>query len=188
MESFDWAIKAYAEGAVFAAFDLETTGLDPRLDRIAEIGALRFDKQGVFDRYQTLVDPGFPMPLEAGRVNGISDAMLAGQPPIVEALPGFLRFINGAVILAHNAPFDCGFINEALARLYDDGYTRFSALPNKIVDTLPLARRLFPGRSRYNLQDLAKDMGIRAEAAHRAFDDARLCMEIFTTCCKAGAI
>ena len=188
MESYDWAMRAFAEGADFTAFDLETTGLDPKRDRIVEIGAVRFNARGILDRYETLVDPGFPMPAEAGRVNGITDAMLAGQPPLCEALPEFLRFAENTVIVAHNAPFDCGFVNESLLRLYDDGYTRAAALPNQIADTLPLARRLFPGRAHYNLQALAKGLGIKAEAAHRALDDARLCMEIFMNCCKAAAI
>jgi DNA polymerase-3 subunit epsilon len=173
MESFDWAFTAYTEGAVFTAFDIETTGLEPKQDRIVEIGAVKFDRQGPVARYSMLINPGIPMPEEAGRVNHITDAMLAGKPSIAETLPDFLRFVKDTVIAAHNAPFDCGFINENLARLQQP------ALPNKIADTLVMARRFFPGRQRYNLQDLASGLGIRAEAAHRALDDARLCMEIF---------
>jgi DNA polymerase-3 subunit epsilon len=188
LESCDWALAAFAEGAPFTAFDIETTGLDPDRDRIAELGALRFDRRGIIARYATLVNPGIPMPAGAGRVNGITDAMLAGQPCIGEALPDFLRFVKDTVIIAHNAPFDRGFVNAALERLYEDGRAPFPVLPNKAADTLLLARRLFPGRGRYNLQDLAADLGIRAEAAHRALDDARLCMEIFLNCCKAAAM
>jgi DNA polymerase III alpha subunit (gram-positive type) len=105
--------------------------------------------------------------------------MLVGQPPIQETLPAFLRFAADTVMVAHNAPFDCGFINASLSRLYDDGYAPLPALPNRVADTLPLARRLLPGREHYNLQSVAASLDIRAEAAHRAFDDARLCMEIF---------
>lgn len=204
MESYDWAIKAYAEGAAFTAFDLETTGLDPKQDRIAEFGAVKFDRRGVIARYATLVNPGIPMPPDAGRVNKITDAMLAGQPAIEEALPDFLRFIKDTIIVAHNAPFDCGFVNASLQRLYEAGRLSrggetaggrlfaesaapwtppFPTLPNKTADTLLMARRLFPGRERYSLQNLAPDLGLKAEAAHRALDDARLCMEIFVRCC-----
>lgn len=179
MDSFYWAISAFREGSLFTAFDIETTGLDDRRDRIVEIGAVQFTQQGLVGTSSTLIDPGIPMPAQAGRVNNITDAMLAGQPPIQEALPAFVHFAAGSIILAHNAPFDCGFVNAGLARLYDDGFVPFAALPNRIADTLPLARRLLPGRVRYNLQDLAASLGLRAEAAHRAFDDARLCMEIF---------
>jgi DNA polymerase-3 subunit epsilon len=200
------------EGAAFCAFDIETTGLDPRLDRIVEIGAVKFDRRGPMGRYSVLINPGIPMPEEAGRVNGISDDMLAGKPSLETVLPDFLRFTGGAVITAHNAPFDCGFINEKLAALFngakkhrsagegelllpgleeagETGETGeavwappFPALPNRIADTLVLSRRLFPGRQSYKLQELARNMGIPALNAHRAEDDARLCMEIFLKC------
>jgi DNA polymerase-3 subunit epsilon len=188
MDSFDWAIEAYRAGRVFVAFDLETTGLDSRLDRIVEIGAQRFTREGPIDRYESLVDPGFPMPEAAFRVNGISSAMLEGQPSLEQVLPELVAFFSGAVLVAHNAAFDAGFINESLTRLYDDGYVRIPALPNLVADSLQLARRIFPARSRYRLQDLAKDLGVQALAAHRALDDARLCMEVFTACCNAAVL
>jgi len=170
---------AFDAGEVFTAFDVETTGLDNRRDRIVEIGAVRFNREGIIGRFAQLIDPGIPMPAEAGRVNNITDVMLAGQPPIQVALPAFVHFAADSIILAHNAPFDCGFVNQSLSRLYDDGYVRFPCLPNRIADTLSMARELLPGRSHYNLQALAASLGITAEAAHRALDDARLCMEIF---------
>ena len=186
MESFDWALAAFEEGEVFIAFDIETTGLDNRRDSIVEIGAVRFNGQGIIDRYSQLSDPGIPMPAGAGKVNNITDEMLAGQPPIQEVLPAFLRFAEDSIIVAHNAPFDCGFVNRNLSRLCDDGYVAFPALPNRVADTLPLARRFFPGRKHYNLQAVAAFLDIRAEAAHRAFDDARLCMELFVCIAQAS--
>jgi DNA polymerase-3 subunit epsilon len=199
-------------GAAFCAFDIETTGLDPRLDRIVEIGAVKFDRRGPMGRYSVLINPGIPMPEEAGRVNGISDAMLAGKPPLEAVLPDFLRFTAGAVIVAHNAAFDCGFIDEKLAALFNGARKRtlgegelllpglgegetgeagwappFPALPNRIADTLALSRRFFPGRRSHKLQELARDLEIPALSAHRAEDDARLCMEIFIKCAARGA-
>jgi DNA polymerase-3 subunit epsilon len=179
VESFNWAFTAFEQEADFTAFDIETTGLDNRRDSIVEIGAVRFNKQGIIDRFSQLCDPGFPMPAAAGKVNNITDEMLAGQPPIQEVLPAFLRFATGSIVVAHNAPFDCGFVNRSLSRLCDDGYVNYPTLPNPVADTLLLARRLLPGRSHYNLQDIAASLGFKAEAAHRAFDDARLCMELF---------
>jgi DNA polymerase-3 subunit epsilon len=187
LESFDWAFEAFAQGAVFTAFDIETTGLDPKRDRIVEFGAVKFDKRGPVSRYSLLINPGIPMPEEAGRVNNITDKMLAGQPSIEEALPDFLRLIKNTIIIAHNAPFDCGFVNETLTRLYGAAKSwtpPFPVLPNKIADTLLVGRRLLPGRPGYKLQDLAGFFKIRAEAAHRAMDDARLCMEIFINLSK----
>jgi DNA polymerase-3 subunit epsilon len=180
LESYDWTLRAFTGGAVFTAFDIETTGLEPKRDRIVEIGAVKFDSRGPAARYAALINPEISMPAEAGMVNGITDAMLAGKPTIEKVLPDFLRFINNTIIVAHNASFDCGFINESLARLRQGDLP--PALPNKIADTLLMARRFFPGRARYNLQVLASDFGLVAEAAHRALDDARLCMEIFIRC------
>jgi DNA polymerase-3 subunit epsilon len=176
VESYGWAIEAFAQGAVFTAFDIETTGLDPKRDRIVEFGAVKFDRRGIIARFTTLINPGIPMPAEAGRVNGITDSMLAGQPSIAEALPDFLRFTADTIIVAHNASFDCGFVNAVLP----------AALPNRIADTLIMARRILPGRNRYNLQDLASGLGLKSKDAHRALDDARLCMELFVILCGKG--
>ena len=179
MESFDWAFAAFAKGEFFTAFDVETTGLSSRRDSIVEIGAIRFNSEGEISRFSTLIDPGFPMPKEASEVNNITDEMLAGQPLIREALPAFASFTADSIMVAHNAPFDCGFVNAGLARLYDDGYVLFPSLSNRVADTLIMVRRLLPGKARYNLQDITASVGIQALDAHRAFDDARLCMELF---------
>ena len=168
--NFHEAKKAYADGKPFVAFDLETTGLDPKRDRIVEIGAVKFDRTGLIARFSTLINPGIPMPAEAGRVNGITDNMLAGKPSLDEVFPDFLLFIKGAALAAHNAPFDCGFINE------------LCALPNPIADTLAFSRERFPNLSSHSLQNLATGFGIDVQNAHRAEDDALLCMEIFVRC------
>jgi DNA polymerase-3 subunit epsilon len=206
LESFDWAFEAYREGAVFTAFDIETTGLDPRQDRIVEFGAVKFDRRGPICRYSALINPGVPMPEAAGRVNGITDDMLADKPPLERVFPDFLRLVHGTVIVAHNAPFDTGFVNEQLRIRYEawqkrsaaaaqgsllpgleDGEEKpetvwpapFPLLPNRIVDTLVLARRVFPQRSGYKLQELAAALNFAVKNAHRAEDDARICMELF---------
>jgi DNA polymerase-3 subunit epsilon len=180
--------ELYASGGVFTAFDIETTGLDPQKDRIVEIGAVKFDNKGIIARFSTLIDPGIPMPPEAGRVNNITDSMLSGQPPLDEALPDFIRFTGGAVITAHNAPFDCGFVNAALkdrfVRAQKTGAAGFwvppwPALPNTIADTLALAKETLSGLPSYKLQSLAAHFTIPLRDAHRAEDDARVCMEIF---------
>ncbi|GHV68403.1 DNA polymerase III subunit epsilon [Spirochaetia bacterium] len=206
MDSYDWAMDAYREGAAFTAFDIETTGLDPKLHRIVELGAVKFDHRGIISRFSVLIDPGIPMPPEAGRVNKITDEMLAGKPPIDRVLPDFIRFIGNTILAAHNAPFDCGFINENLKSLYEKGRKAspaqsgffdgpendaegaapwtppYPALPHKIADTLLMARRLFPGLSSYKLGGLAAFLKIDTKDAHRAEDDARVCMEIFIQC------
>jgi len=213
--------RLYEGGGLFAAFDVETTGLESDRDRIVEIGAVRFDRRGMMARYSVLIDPGAPMPPEVTRINNITDAMLKGKPPIEAVLPDFLRFVKGAVLTAHNAPFDIGFINAALKRafkpapkppegggLFDAAESPagfganasagakngasakaeawsapFPSLPNRAACTLEIAKFLFPGRreagKNYKLQDMAAELGIKASRAHRACDDARVCMEFF---------
>lgn len=224
MASYDWAVEAYwgthhdeAAGpatapAVFVVFDLETTGLEPKKEQIVEIGAVKFDRRGPIARFSVLVDPGRPMPAEASKVNGITDAMLAGKPSLDEVLPDFLRFIDGAVLIAHNAPFDCSFVDAALSERCEASRREksgdaaqgsliggeepetprrwsppFAALPNRVVDTRIFAKEAFPGRWKYSLQELAKYFGIDALEAHRAEDDARVCMELFIKCVERAA-
>jgi DNA polymerase-3 subunit epsilon len=205
LESCDWAFEAYWKGAVFTAFDIETTGLEPRQDRIVEFGAVKFDRRGPICRYSALIDPGIPMPEAAARVNGITGEMLAGQPSLEQVFPDFLRLVKDTIIIAHNAPFDTGFVNEQLKTLYEAEQKRgalrdqgtllpgmdeeaaaepawappFPTLPNRIADTLLLARRLFPERGGHKLQELAATLKLEVKKAHRAEDDARICMEIF---------
>lgn len=201
---------------VFVAFDLETTGLDPKKEKIVEIGAVKFDRRGPIARYSVLINPGIAMPAEASRINGITDVMLAGKPTLDEVLPDFIRFIGNAALVAHNAPFDCSFVDAALAERWEkarkakaedpaqgsllagDGDAApasaekfwappFGALPNRVVDTRIYAKEAFPNRWKYNLQDLAKFLGVNALEAHRAEDDARVCMEVFIKCAEKSA-
>ncbi len=175
MGQFDWLAGAM-ETETFTAFDTETTGLDPRQCRVVEIGGIRFDRLGAGARFNALIDPSTPMPAEASRINGITDEMLRGKPTARDVLPDFLSFSEGTILVAHNAPFDVSFVNEELARLGKAG------LAHRVVDTRILAREVFPGLPKYALQDLAARFGIEAKDAHRAEDDARVCMELFLLC------
>ena len=172
MTSYDWLAAVY-DTAAFIAFDTETTGLDPTSGRIVEIGAVKFDRRGVIARYNVLINPEMPMPEEAGKVNGITDAMLKDKPLIAAVFPDFFDFIGTGVLVAHNAPFDINYVNAELKR------SGKPPLSNKVVDTRIFAKEVFPGLSSYALQDLAVQFGITALEAHRAEDDARVCMELF---------
>ena len=172
MTSYDWLAAVY-DTAAFIAFDTETTGLDPALGKIVEIGAVKFDRRGIVARYNVLINPEMPMPEEAGKVNGITDAMLKDKPVIADVFPDFFDFIGTGVLVAHNAPFDINYVNAELKRIGK------SPLANKAVDTRIFAKEVFPGLSSYALQDLAVQFGITALEAHRAEDDARVCMELF---------
>lgn len=172
MTSYDWLAAVY-DTAAFIAFDTETTGLDPASGRIVEIGAVKFDRRGVIARYNVLINPEMPMPEEAGKVNGITDAMLKDKPLIADVFPDFFDFIGTGVLVAHNAPFDINYVNAELKRAGKPPLT------NKVVDTRIFAKEVFSGLSSYALQDLAVQFGITALEAHRAEDDARVCMELF---------
>lgn len=163
---------------VFVAFDLETTGLSPQLDRIVEIGAVKYVDGKETAKYGVLVNPEMAMPPGAVAVNGITDDMLVGKPTIREELPKFLEFAKGGVLVAHNATFDLGFIRSAMAR------QGLGQLANDFVDTRVMAQKAFPGRPNYKLQSLAVDLGVKALDAHRAEDDARVCLEVFQACLR----
>ena len=178
MTKFDWLVAAFPE-TTFTVFDTETTGLEPKTNRVVEAGAIRFDARGIISRFNVLINPGMPMPAEVTKINGITDAMLAKQPAAAVVIPDFLRFIGDSVLIAHNAQFDINFMNEELARLGKP------PLGNKVIDTLLFAREVFPGLPNYKLQTLATKFGITAIDAHRAEDDARVCMELFLVCVKA---
>ena len=100
----------------FIAFDLETTGILPGVDRIVEIGAVRFLNGEVEAIYSTLVDPQIPIPQEASRVNGILDEMVNGKPTIDRLLESFTDFCGEDIIVAHNAAFDAQFLTADIKK------------------------------------------------------------------------
>ncbi len=177
MTQYDALLSSFSK-TVFTVFDTETTGLDPKSNRVVEIGGIRFDSRGIVSRFSVLINPKVPMPPEVTKINGITDAMLAGQSESKTVLPDFMRFIGNTVLIAHNAPFDVNFINEDLSRL------ALPPLTNKVIDTRLFAKEVFPDLPKYALQELALRFGIEAKDAHRAEDDARVCMELFLVCMK----
>ena len=132
----------------FVAFDLETTGLTPVVDRIVEIGAVRFRAGEVLDTFQTLVDPEMPISPGATGKNGVTDDMVKGQPTIDKVLPGFMDFLGQDIPMAHHAPFDVGFLTYDISRLNltPCGQTRPRHLyhPQRPLSSCP---RLQPGIS-----------------------------------------
>jgi DNA polymerase III epsilon subunit family exonuclease len=158
----------------FVAFDFETTGFSPTAgDKIIEFGAVKFKDGTVIDTFQALVDPQRLIPEQAGSVSGISDDMVRGKPTAAKVLPEFVRFIGDAVLIAHNADFDMGFLRAALQ---DAG---MPLLPNLVIDTLALARKAFPGLRAYKLQALVSHLNLPPNQAHRALDDSQMCMKVF---------
>ncbi|MFI3171239.1 MAG: PolC-type DNA polymerase III [Eubacteriales bacterium] len=156
----------------YIVFDIETTGFSSIKDKIIEIGAVKVLKGEIIDTYSTFVNPERPIPFKIEQLTGINDNMVMEAPTIEAVLPEFLKFVGEAVLVAHNASFDVGFIEQNCR--YQDIVPDFTSL-----DTVGLARVLLPNISKYKLNVVAKALGISLENHHRAVDDARATAEIF---------
>ena len=157
----------------FVAFDLETTGLSSKNDRIIEIGAVILKNGQEIDRFQTFVAPQRKLDKKIVDLTGITDEMLAGAPSLEEVLPEFLKFVGGRVLVAHNSDFDTGFIREACLRLgYPYHYTA--------ADTLILSQNLLPQLNKFKLDIVANALSLPEFNHHRAADDAVMCGLIMT--------
>ena len=158
--------------APYVVFDIETTGFSAENDHIIEIGAVRVENGEITDKFSAFVNPRTPIPFEIEKLTGISDEMVMGEPGIEEILPQFLKFCEGAVMVAHNAGFDMSFIRKNSER---------QGLPCAftVVDTVALARVLLPQLNRYKLDTVAKALNVSLENHHRAVDDAGCTAEIF---------
>lgn len=156
----------------FVVVDLETTGGSAVYDRIIEVAAVRVVGGVVQDRLESLVDPGVSIPPFIARLTGISNSMVRGKPPIELMLPHIERFTDGAVVVAHNASFDYGFLNNAFSRSRRS-WSRDTAC------TLRLARRLIAGLHSYKLDSLCAHLGLHYVQRHRAAPDAEATLSLF---------
>lgn len=157
----------------FVAFDLETTGTKPTTDMIVEVGAVLFDDNRAIKGHGVLVDPGIPIPPDASAVNGITDAMVRGKPRIEAVLQEFAEFCGDLPLVAHNAPFDYKFL------LQDVTLHKAPAPRGVVIDTLPLARKVFPGLPNYKLWTLVRHFGFPSGTFHRAEEDSAYCGLLF---------
>ncbi len=157
----------------FVAFDLETTGIKPKEDMIVEIGAVLFDGAEALKTYGTLINPGIPIPADASAVNGISDEMVVDKPRVADVLGDFADFCGDLPLVAHNAPFDYKFLLE------DVKLHRGAAPKGVVLDTLPLARKVFPGLANYKLWTLVRHFNFPSGTFHRAEEDSAYCGLLF---------
>ncbi|MDG4753349.1 DEDD exonuclease domain-containing protein [Micromonospora sp. WMMD718] len=168
----DPALPLYA--TTFVVVDLETTGGAPDGGGITEIGAVKVRGGEELGVLATLVNPGVPIPPFITVLTGITQAMLLPAPPIEQVLPSFLEFVSDAVLVAHNAPYDVGFLKAACAK---HGYR----WPNpRVLDTAALARRVLtrdevPNRK---LGTLAAYFRTATQPTHRALDDAKATVDV----------
>ena len=158
----------------YVVFDLETTGVSPKRDRIIEISALKIGDHEVADEFSTLINPERDIPYGATQVNHITDDMVAGAPTIDEVLPQFLKFVGDSVLLGQNiAQFDLKFIDRECAAM---GLT---TLDNDYADTLPLSRACLCELHHHTLTDLCRHFGIVTEGAHRAMNDCYMTHRVY---------
>lgn len=153
----------------YVVFDLETTGISCRIDRVVEISAIKVEKGQITGEFTSLVNPGVPIPYAASKVNGITDEMVKDALAFDKVLEEFLDFASDRVLVGHNIhSFDMNFI-------YRDCEAFWGKIPeNDYVDTLGLARICLPELKHYKLTDLAEHYGISTEGAHRALNDCRM--------------
>lgn len=151
----------------FIALDIETTGLTPGADSIIEVGAVLARDGEIVAEYQTLINPGRPIPHEITRLTHIDDEMVAGQPSFAQIAPGLEAFVGDRRIVGHSVGFDLGFLRHA-------GLFK----RNTAVDTLELAAVLLPSEARYSLANLRTVVGVSGDSAHRALDDAAATMRL----------
>jgi len=157
----------------FVVFDIETTGLNSHTNKMIEIGAVKIKAGRIIDRYSQLINPGISIPYHITEITSITNEQVANQPKIDEVIGKFVDFIGDAVLVAHNAPFDMGFIKRDIKE-----YLNID-LENSVIDTLQMARDLFPDFKKYGLGDLNKSLGLALEKHHRAVDDSQATANMF---------
>jgi DNA polymerase-3 subunit epsilon len=161
--------EAPLEGLLYTAFDLETTGLDPKEDAIIALGAVHLLGSRVLrhEVYEALADPGRPIPKTSTEVHGLTWEMLKGKPRLEEVLPAFRAFLEGSVLVAHNGAFDMAFLRKV-------GIDQ-----PPLVDTLLLAHLLFPDLKDHRLERLAERFGVPVLGRHTALGDALMTAEVY---------
>ncbi len=164
--------KGQSLNDTYVVFDLETTGFSPVKDKIIEIGAVKVEKGKITEKFSSFVNPKVPIPFQITQLTSITDEMVLEAPDIETVLPDFLAFIGDAALVAHNASFDVGFIEQNCR--YQDIIPDFT-----YVDTVAMARILLPTLSKYKLNVVANALHISLENHHRAVDDAGATAEIF---------
>ena len=155
----------------FVAFDFETTGLGAR-EKITEIGAVKVKDGYMVARFSSLTDPQKPIDPMITAITGITNEMVQGKPTAQQLMPSFYEFTEGLPLVAHNAAFDCRFLErEACAAgcFFDQ----------EVFDTLYYAKRVLPGLSSYKLTVLCQLLGISQSDAHRAWCDAEAAARLY---------
>lgn len=163
----------------FVCIDCETTGLDPRADRIIEVAAVKFTIEETLDTYESLIDPESIIPESSIEIHHITQDMVAGKPKIGELLPDILNLIGSHVIVGHGVGFDI----EVLALAAERAGIPCNLRQNRFLDTLRMAR-LYGDSPSNSLEQLRMHFHIPLEIAHRAMSDVIVNVEVFKSLAK----
>lgn len=159
---------------VFVCIDCETTGLDPKADRIIEVAVVRFTLDQILRQFESLIDPQIPIPQESIEIHHITQEMVTGKPTIDKVIPEILAMIGKHIIVGHGVGFDIELIANAADR-YGIPHTLRSS---RTFDTLRLAR-LYGESPTNSLEMLRKHFNIEEEGAHRAMSDVIVNCDVF---------
>ena len=158
----------------FVVLDLETSGLDFKKDQIIEIAAIKYYNGSTKETFSRLIFPGKQLSAKITELTGITDTMLQQEGlPLDDVLKELFTFVEDMPIICHNAAFDINFLQEKLRQYH------YCLLKNKIIDTLPLARKKINRLKGYKLSDIAEYFEISSDRSHRALPDCHLTLEIF---------
>ena len=165
------------EDATYCVLDLETTGISITTEKITEVGIMKVKNGEVIDEFEMFVNPEKPIPQRVVEVTNITDDMVKDAETIDKVFPKILEFVGDSIIVAHNASFDVGFLKHNAKLL---GYE----FNNTYIDTLPLAKDLFPDLKKYKLGKIADSLGIEVDVAHRALADVDTTVKVFNVMLK----
>lgn len=164
----------------FTIFDVETTGMSPVCDRIVEIAAIKIELNGTQKKFHTLINPECLISDRLIKIHGITNEMVADAPCFRSVGKDFVDFSESSTLVAHNARFDLGFLQESLNR---EGMGLWTG---KTLDSIALVKQAYPGLPSYSLSALRHILGLTYDdgPAHRAFTDVEWTLEIFSLAIK----
>ncbi len=160
----------------FVVIDTETTGLNPQSDRLLEIAAIKYKNNVPIDTFHTLVNPIINIPSRITQINGITNKMVQSAPYIENIIEKVDAFIDNLPIVGHNVSFDIGFLNSAMKKYYGNN---FAYLPNPVVDTVKLSRKMYPELDNHKLGTIIDYLGIKVNSRHNALEDVKATAVIY---------
>ena len=156
----------------YCVLDLETTGISYKTEKITEVGIIKYKNGEVIDEFECFVNPEKPIPPKVVEITHITDDMVKDAETIDKVIPKIIDFIGDSVLVAHNADFDIGYLKYNFEKY---GYK----LENTYIDTLRLAKAIFPDLKKYKLGLIADSLKIKVDIAHRALDDVKTLVAVF---------